>query len=101
MQELKKSSTIAPILSLPSESEGFKVYSDASKQGLECVLMQLVGRVIAYASRQLRPHELIYLTHELELVVVVFALKLWRLIQGYTDHKTLKHLFDQNNLNER
>ena len=58
-------------------TKGFTVYCDASKDGLGCVLMQ-EGRVIAYASRQLRRHELNYPTHDLELVAVVHALKIWR-----------------------
>ena len=56
-------------------SATFTVYCDASKDGLGCVLMQ-EGRVIAYASRQLRRHELNYPTHDLELAVVVHALKI-------------------------
>jgi hypothetical protein len=51
------------------------IYCDASKQGLGCVLMQ---DVIVYASRQLRKHEQNYPTHDLELAVVVHALKIWR-----------------------
>jgi len=51
------------------------VYSDASHQGLRCVLMQN-GKVVAYASRQLKPHELNYPTHDLELAAVIFALKI-------------------------
>ena len=51
------------------------VYSDASRQGLGCVLMQN-DRVIAYASRQLKKHEQNYPTHNLELEAVVFALQL-------------------------
>nr|GFD38036.1 putative reverse transcriptase domain-containing protein [Tanacetum cinerariifolium] len=50
---------------------------DASKKGLGCVLMQH-GKVIAYASRQLKPYEVNYPTHDLELAAVVFALKIWR-----------------------
>jgi len=73
-QELKKRLTSAPVLALPSGTEGFLVYSDASKRGLGCVLMQH-GRVIAYASRQLKTHEVIYPVHDLELAAVVFALK--------------------------
>ncbi|GJS49981.1 putative nucleotidyltransferase, ribonuclease H [Tanacetum coccineum] len=53
------------------------IYSDASKKGLGCVLMQH-GKVIAYASRQLKPYEVNYPTHDLELAAVVFALKIWR-----------------------
>ena len=53
------------------------VYSDASYQGLGCVLMQH-GKVIAYASRQLRPNEVSYPVYDLELAAVVFALKIWR-----------------------
>jgi len=65
------------VLALPSGTEGFVVYSDASKGGLGCVLMQN-GRVIAYASRQLKSHEVNYPIHDLELAVVVFALRVWR-----------------------
>ena len=67
----------APILTIPSGSRGFVVYSDASHQGLGCVLMQH-GKVIAYTSRQLKPCERSYPTHDLELAAVVFALKIWR-----------------------
>ncbi|KAL0458791.1 UNVERIFIED_CONTAM: Retrovirus-related Pol polyprotein from transposon [Sesamum latifolium] len=57
-EELKRRLTSAPILALPSGDGGYVVYTDASRQGLGCVLMQH-GKVIAYASRQLRPHEII------------------------------------------
>nr|GFB77591.1 hypothetical protein [Tanacetum cinerariifolium] len=67
----------APVLTLPSGSGGFQIYSDASKKGLGCVLMQH-RKVIAYASRQLKPYEVNNPTHDLELVAVVFALKIWR-----------------------
>ena len=76
-EELKRHLTSAPVLTLPSGRGGFVLYSDASYQGLGCVLMQN-GKVIAYASRQLRPHEVSYPVHDLELVAVVFALKIWR-----------------------
>ncbi|KAL0305111.1 UNVERIFIED_CONTAM: Retrovirus-related Pol polyprotein from transposon [Sesamum calycinum] len=56
-EELKKRLTSTPILALPSGDGGYVVYTDDSRQGLECVLMQH-GKVIAYASRQLRPHEM-------------------------------------------
>ncbi|KAL0294871.1 UNVERIFIED_CONTAM: Retrovirus-related Pol polyprotein from transposon [Sesamum calycinum] len=75
--ELKKRLTSTPILVLPSGSGGYVVYTDASKQGLGCVLMQN-GKVIAYASCQLRTHELNYPTHDLELAAIVHALKIWR-----------------------
>ncbi|GJX26645.1 putative reverse transcriptase domain-containing protein [Tanacetum coccineum] len=67
----------APVLALPDGPEDFVVYCDASCQGLGCVLMQR-GKVIAYASRQLKIHEKNYTTHDLELGAVVFALKIWR-----------------------
>ena len=67
--------TSAPVLALPNERDGFVVYSDASRQGFGCVLIQN-DRVIAYASRQLKKHEENYPTHNLELVAVVFALKI-------------------------
>ncbi|GJX64246.1 putative reverse transcriptase domain-containing protein [Tanacetum coccineum] len=84
--------------------EDFVVYCDASNQGLGCVLMQR-GKVIAYASRQLKTHEKNYMMHDLELGAVVFALKTWRhYLYGtksviYTDHKSLQHIFDQKELN--
>ena len=104
--ELKKRLTTAPVLTLPDQTKRFTVYCDASKDGLGCVLMQ-EGRVIAYASRQLRRHELNYPTHDLELAAVVHALKIWRhYLYGqrcdiYTDHKSLKYIFTQNELNMR
>ncbi|XP_058106972.1 uncharacterized mitochondrial protein AtMg00860-like [Magnolia sinica] len=73
-QELKMRLTSAPVLTLP-EGEKFVVYSDASKLGLGCVLMQN-DKVIAYTSRQLKKHEENYPTHDLELAAVVFALKI-------------------------
>nr|GEW07694.1 reverse transcriptase domain-containing protein [Tanacetum cinerariifolium] len=76
-EELKQRLVSAPVLTLPSRSGGFQIYSDASKKGLGCVLMQH-GKVIAYASRQLKPYEVNYPTHDLELAAVIFALKIWR-----------------------
>ena len=76
-QKLKTCLTSAPVLRLPSGTEGFVVYSKASRQGLGCVLMQH-GKVVAYASRQLKKHEQNYPMHDLELAAVVFALKIWR-----------------------
>ncbi|XP_074283675.1 uncharacterized protein LOC141608211 [Silene latifolia] len=74
---LKERLTTSPILALPEWSENFEVYTDASKNRLGCVLMQK-GKVIAYASRQLRLNEESYPSHDLELGAVVFALKLRR-----------------------
>ncbi|GKB90339.1 putative reverse transcriptase domain-containing protein [Tanacetum coccineum] len=96
----------ALILSLADEVKDFIVYCDASNQGLGCVLMQR-GKVIAYASRQLKIHEKNYTSHDLELGAVVFALKTWRhFLYGtksviYTDHKSFQHIFDQKELNMR
>ena len=73
-QELKKRLVTAPVLILPNIRKDFQVYCDASRQGLGGVLMQ-EGRVVSYASRQLRPHERNYATHDLELAAVVHALK--------------------------
>nr|AAO73216.1 retrotransposon protein, putative, Ty3-gypsy sub-class [Oryza sativa Japonica Group]AAP68408.1 putative polyprotein [Oryza sativa Japonica Group] len=91
---------------LQHSTKDFQVYCNASRRGLGCVLMQ-EGRVVAYASRQLRPHEGNYPTHDLELAAVVHTLKIWRhyLIgnrcEVYTDHKSLKYIFTQPNLNLR
>ena len=82
------------------------IFSDASLNGLGCVLMQ-EDKVVAYASRQLKPHEKNYPTHDLELAAIVFALKIWRhYLYGekcfiYTDHKSLKYLPSQRELNLR
>ena len=65
------------MLTVPRGNEGSVAYSDASRQGLGCVLLKN-GKVVAYASRQLKPHELNYPTHNLELAAVIFALKIWR-----------------------
>jgi hypothetical protein len=105
-QELKRRLVSAPILTMPDITKSFDVYCDASKLGLGSVLMQ-DGKVITYLSRQLRPHELNYPTHDLELVDVVYALKTWRhYLMGnrceiYTDHKSLKYIFSQKELNMR
>ena len=73
--ELKRRLTAAPVLTLPDGTDGFEVYTDASKSGLGCVLMQH-EKVIAYAFRQLKPHAMNYLTHDLELAAVVFVPKI-------------------------
>ena len=105
-ETLKEKLINAPVLTLPDGNEDFVVYSDASNRGLGCVLMQR-GKVIAYASRQLKEHEKRYPTHDLELAAVVFALKIWRhYLFGekcdiYTDHKSLKYIFTQKELNMR
>jgi hypothetical protein len=67
--------TSAPVLTQPDIEKPFDVYCDASGTSLGCVLMQ-EGRVIAYASRQLRKHEVNYPTHDLELAAVVHTLKI-------------------------
>ncbi|KAA3469629.1 Retrotransposable element Tf2 [Gossypium australe] len=69
--------TRAPELVQPESGEEFVIYSDASLNGLGCVLMQ-EGKVMAYASRQLKPYEENYPTHDLELAAIIFALKFWR-----------------------
>ncbi|GJX16751.1 putative reverse transcriptase domain-containing protein [Tanacetum coccineum] len=91
---------------LPDGPEDFVVYCDASKIGLGYVLMQR-GKVIVYASRQLKIHEKNYTTHDLELGAVKFSLKIWRhYLYGtksviYTDHKSFQHIFSQKELNMR
>ena len=65
-----------PVLAAPNSRKDFVIYYDASRQGLGCVLMQ-EHRVIAYASRQVHPHEENYPILDLELAAVIFALKLW------------------------
>ena len=75
-QELKMRLTLAPILIVPKMGQRYTVYCDASKERLGCVLMQS-GRVVAYGSRYLKSHEQSYPTHDMELAVIVFALKIW------------------------
>jgi hypothetical protein len=84
----------------------FMVCKDASKQGLKAMLMQY-GGVITYASRKLKQHDELYATHDLELVVVMLALNLWRhYLMGRsfafkTYHEILKHIFTQRDLNAK
>ena len=82
------------------------MYCDASKVGLGCVLMQS-GRVVSYSSLQLKNHEQNYPTHDIELAAIVFTLKIWchylygEQFQVYSDHKSLKYIFTQRDLNMR
>ena len=105
-QKLKNRLTSALVLTLPVDGEEYTIYNDASKNGLICVLMQK-DKVMAYTSRQLKPYEKNYPTHDLELAIVVFALKIWRhYLYGapckiYTNHQSLKYIFTQKELNLR
>jgi hypothetical protein len=98
IQELKKRLMTTLVLMMPNMENTFSIYCDVSGHGLGCVLMQ-DGRVVAYASRQLRKHEVNYPTHDLELAAVVHTLKIWRhYLMGkrcelYTDHKSSKYIF--------
>lgn len=71
-EELNQCLVSTLILTLPSGSGGFQIYSDASGKGLGCVLIQH-GKVIRYASRQPKPYEVNYPTHDFELAAVVFG----------------------------
>ncbi|WVZ94230.1 hypothetical protein U9M48_040146 [Paspalum notatum var. saurae] len=105
-QELKAKLTIAPVLVQPDIFRDYVMYCDASRQGLGCVHMQ-DGKVIAYASWKLKDHKQNYPTHDLELAAVVHALKIWRhyllgnKCQIFTDHKSLKYISTQADLNMR
>ncbi|GJS54992.1 putative reverse transcriptase domain-containing protein [Tanacetum coccineum] len=96
----------ASVLALPDGPEDFVVYYDASGIGLGCVLMQ-IGKVISYASRQLKIHQKNYTAYDLELGAVLFSLKIWiHYLYGtksviYTDHNSLQHIFSQKELNMR
>jgi hypothetical protein len=87
-------------------TKSFDIYYVASGTGLICVLTQ-DGCVIVYSSQQLRCHEDHYPTHELELPVVVLALRTWRCyllgnaVHIFIDHKSLKYIFTQADLNMR
>ncbi|GJW72642.1 putative reverse transcriptase domain-containing protein [Tanacetum coccineum] len=92
----------------PTRQDEFQIdlVPDDFRKGLGAVLMQR-EKVIAYASRQLKIHEKNYTTYDLELRVVVFALKIWRhylydtKCVVFTDHKSLQHILDQKELNMR
>ena len=105
-EQLKEMLVEAPVLTQPTSGKEYTLYSDASGIGLGCVLMQN-DKLVAYASRQLKSHEQNYPTHDLELVAVVFALKIWRhYLYGekciiYKDHKSLKYLLTRKELNLR
>ena len=104
--KLKTFLTEAPVLTQSTYGKEYVIFSDASLNGLRCVLMQ-EGKVVAYSLRQLKPHENNYPTHDLELAAIVFALKIWRhYLYGekcfmYTNHKSLKYLPSQRELNLR
>ena len=89
-QGLKNRLITAPYLTLSTTGAGYVVFSDVSRQGLRCVLMQ-GGRVIVYASRQLKKHETNYPTHDLELAPIVFVLKIWR--HYFYEETCCKHVF--------
>jgi hypothetical protein len=105
-KHLKKLLTTSPVLAQPDTAKPFNVYCDASGTGLGGVLMK-EGRVISYSLRQLRHHEEHYPTHDLELAAVVMALRTWHhyllgnVVHIYTDHKSLKYIFTQLDLNMR
>jgi len=97
-QELKQKLTTTPVLTISFGPGGYEIYNDKPYKGLRCVLMQH-DKVVAFASRQLRPHELNYPTHDLELAAIIFALKIWRhylcgeMFLIFTNHQSLKYLF--------
>jgi hypothetical protein len=94
------------MLVMPSMEKPFLIFCDASGQGLGCLLMQ-DGHVVAYASRQLRKREEHYPTPDLELAVVVHALKIWRYYltekrcELYMNHTSLMYIFTQLDLSFR
>ena len=105
-EKLKAFLTKASILIQSTYGKEYVIFSDASLNRLGCVLMQ-EGKVVTYASRQLKSHGKNYPTHDLELTAIVFALKIWRhYLYGekcfiYIDHKSIKYLPSQRELNLR
>ena len=103
---MKRRLTTTLILIVPDRGHGYTVYCDASRARLGCILMQS-GRVVAYGSRQLKNHEQNYPTNDMELAAVVFTLKIWRhylygeQFEVYSDHKSLKYIFMQRDINMR
>ena len=68
--------TCAPVLKLPDFSSPFEVITDASGIAIGGVLQQ-EGRPVAFTLRKLKDYEKNYATHDLELLAVIHALKLW------------------------
>jgi hypothetical protein len=105
-QHLKQLLTSSPILRIVDPNEDLIVCTNACKEGLRGVLSQN-GYVVCYESRKLKEHERNYATHDLELVAIVHALKMWRhylmgkMIELRTNHNGLKYLFEQPTLNVR
>jgi hypothetical protein len=105
-QRLKGIFTSTPILKIAYPNEDFVVCIDACKEGLGGVLSQK-DYVLCYKSRLLKEHERNYVIHDLELAVIVHALKMWRhylmdkKFELRKDHYDLKHLFGQPTLNAR
>ena len=103
---MKTQLTSEPILIFPERGLEYAIYCDASHEGLGCVSMQ-GGKVVAYGSQQLKSHKKNYPTHDLELATVVFTLKSWRhylygeRFEVFSNHKTLKYIFTQRDLNLR
>jgi hypothetical protein len=94
------------VLAQPDTTKPFDVYCDASGTGIGVVLTE-EGRVISYSLRKLRRHEEHYPTHDLELVAIVMVLQTWHhyllrnVVHIHTDHKSLKYIFTQPDLNMR
>ena len=90
----------------PETGMRYMVYCDAFRDGLGCVLMQS-GKIVDYGSRHLKNHEQNYPIHDLELVAIVFALKIWchymygEQFEVFSDHKSLRYIFTQRDLNMR
>lgn len=99
--KLKRLLTSSPVLTTPDGTGGLFVYSDASFKGIGCVVMQH-DRVVAYALRHLKPYEVNYSKHDMELAAIVFALKIWRhyyygeKFEIYTKHKSLRYIFSES-----
>jgi len=106
MHQVRVSAMFSSLFVFAGYYSAINTYCNASGTGLGCVLMK-DQRVIAYASKALRRHEENYATHDLELAAVVHALKIWRHyllgnpVHIYSDHKSLKYIFTQSELNLR
>lgn len=103
LRRMKKKLTIAPVLVIPNPSKPYDVFCDAQNEALGGALMEN-GQVVAHVSRKLKPREENYSTRDLELVAIVFALKVWRHymyevhFEMFNDHNSLEYLFDQKEL---
>ena len=105
-KQIKHLLTNAPVLNIVDPEKEFVVCTDACKRILGGIFMY-EGQLICYESKKLNKHKQNYVTHDLELAMIIYALNMWRyyilgrMLVLMSDHSGLRYLFDQPNLNVR